>query len=293
MSRNDPSLNQLVNQFRALFRSAYKLAPLVVILIAVVAFGLVSLTIQYAGLIIAVLLLLVVAFALIVFVTTKNYGEAALSLAAGLFSVYSVEWDAASFIGFVVAWLGFSFLALLISSIQIAAKVEDIYRQAALRLAPSPSDKTYKPLEERLKEIGKKDYPTLGPIERAQALLHFSFRRIPIDSMEASLRMVATLTVLTQTDHLSVTKFVTDNVTILRDNSAANIRRNLNAIYQTIRDSSVPPEDFFKAFNSSRYLILSHSMDSQAYFELLKTFLEEGISPEGIGSYLEERIEPY
>jgi hypothetical protein len=80
-------------------------------------------------------------------------------------------------------WVGFSFIALIISSIAIAAKVEDIYVQAAIFLSPDPGYS--KETEKELRRIGEKSRRgMIGPEERAEVLRLLAFRRMPLGAMD-------------------------------------------------------------------------------------------------------------
>jgi hypothetical protein len=108
--------------------------------------------------------LLVLLISITVYGKTNSYGEAALSLIGGLLTVFSVNWTPAYFWIFTGVLVGFSLSALLISSIKLAANVEDIYIHAAVSLSDD-SDEVER-LKTLLEAIGKK-HPTqgtLGPV---------------------------------------------------------------------------------------------------------------------------------
>ena len=97
------SLKEVLRELKNTFRALYKLAPLAVVFIALVTLVVIGVVIQSTNLMIGDVLLLVIGIAVIVYLSTANYGEAALALAAGLFSVYSVDWTPGRFVGFIGA----------------------------------------------------------------------------------------------------------------------------------------------------------------------------------------------
>jgi hypothetical protein len=64
----------------------------------------------------------------------------------------------------------------------------------------------------------------------------------------------------------------------------------LEILHQTIRLSAVPPSDFMIAFEHSRRLVLSRSIDAVTYFTDLRIALEAGVAPEDMGEYLSSRL---
>jgi hypothetical protein len=186
-------------------------------------------------------------------VSTHKYGEAALALVAGLLTAYSVTWNTPRFIGFIVIWSGFSFVALLISSVRIASQVESIYRQAALTIDDTPVNSHE--LEKRLQQVGNTDNKfSLGPVERAEAIRIFAFRKLPVSIMEAGLKSVGMLSVITGLDAKIVARFVADVYRIFGAVTTDDGELLLGVIHQTIRQSAAPPSDFMAAFEHSRRL---------------------------------------
>src|SRR3954452_21337842 len=112
-SRVGQSFAQMIRSLGAVIRSAYGLAPAAVVVMILVTAIVVVATIWSTPLMMTVVLLVVLGIALLLYLNTWNYGEAALALAAGLLTVYSVTWTPKKFIAFIVVWLTFSAIALL------------------------------------------------------------------------------------------------------------------------------------------------------------------------------------
>jgi hypothetical protein len=192
--------------FTATLQSLYKLAPCLVIVMTLVIAGVTWLALFSSKVMLGTVLLVVLGVAMIVYVSTQNYGEAALALVAGLLTTYSVTWNGKRFIGFIAVWSGFSFLALMISSVRIASKQESIYRQASLALADDGMNSSL--IEKQLQSIGKASMKiALGPVERAEVIRVFAFRRLSLTVMEAGLKAVAMLSIITEVNSLVVARF--------------------------------------------------------------------------------------
>jgi hypothetical protein len=234
-------------------------------------------------------LLMVWAVAIIVYARNKNYGEATLALVAGLLTAYSVAWNKPRFIAFVMIWASFSFVALLVSSLRLAGNADGIYKEAAL--AMSDEDMDFASAEKKLKEVGEGQRSlALGPIERAEALRVFVVRRVPLSIMGAGLKAVAMLNVITDIDSNSVARFVADVYRIFGATTAEQGEIILNILLKTIRMSAVPTADFIVAFEHSRRLVLSRSVDAATYFANLQIALDAGVPPANMSDYLSSQI---
>jgi hypothetical protein len=283
------SFYEVWRAFIATTQSLYKLAPCLVIVMAAVIAGVTWLALFSSKLMLGSVLLVVWGVAVLVYISTKKYGEAALALVAGLLTAYSVTWSPARFIGFVVIWAGFSFIAFLISSIRIASQTENIYRQASLAMADATSDSYL--IEKELKAIGESaNKASLGPIERAETIRVFAFRKMPLSIMEAGLKAVGMLSVITEIEPKVVSNFIADVYRIFDASTTEQVEMIMEVVYQTIRQSAAPPRDFMVAFEHSRRLVLSRSMEAPSYFIELRRALDAGVAPEVMGEYLSSHV---
>lgn len=188
------------------------------------------------------------------------------------------KWTPGRYIAFSTAWVGFALAALLISSIKLAAKAEDIYRQAAFRLADAESD--YRAIEKQLREIGSSTpLKMLGPIERAEVIRFLGFRKLPIELFGPCLNAVETLSVITEVELNTITIFVSDFLRSFPVDSTTVAHRLVDILYEAIRESPVPPHDFFAAFSASRRLLLTQTVSPHEFLQGLRECLESGVAP--------------
>jgi len=280
-------LGEAMTALRATVQAAYELAPVAVVFILFIASTVVAVVANSARGRVAVVLLVVFVVAVLIYAGTRRYGEAALALSAGLISVYSVNWTTPRFIAFVAVWVGFSVLALLISSVSLAAKSESIYRDASLAAAPDVSE--YKAVEKELQKIGKDPkIRRLGPIERAEALRLFAYRKLPVPVMRSALQAVDTLSLATQTPPATVTRFVGDTYRVFSAVAPLEMSRFAETLFSSIRDSAVPPADFYAGFEASRHLLLSGEFEPEEFLTRLRTALEHGVPTADLTDYLRE-----
>ncbi|MDY6799496.1 MAG: hypothetical protein SVX28_12360 [Pseudomonadota bacterium] len=258
--------------------ASYKLAPCLVIVMALLIAGVTAIVVLSTKAMVATVLLLVLGATIVVYATTHQFGEATLALVAGILTAYGVQWTPNRFIGFVAVWATFCFVALMIASIKIASASESIYRQAAIAYAPSLEER--QAIEKQLKAIGDdKQIEGIGPIERAEVLRQFSYRKIPIEVMPVALKACAMLTVITQIDHLEMGKFIADVFKVFDFVDQELQSKIIELVFQAIQTSAVPPADFISGFEHSRHLILSRAIGPVEFLAALNLALQAGTPP--------------
>ncbi len=281
------SLEQVLRALGAVVRSSYRLAPAAVVLMILVVAIVVAATIWSTELMTGVVLLIVLAISLLLFLSSWNYGEAALALAAGLLTVYSVTWTPKKFVAFVAVWLTFSAVALLASSIRAASQLETIYLGAAAALAGHSDLAAIKTMERTLRKVAS-DYEgyLLGGREKAEAIRIFAFRRLPLQIFPSGLSAVDTLSTALQLDAVAVANLVCDVTKAFEGTGASDLPRSLTTFSSTLHDTAAPPSDFVEAFTNSRHLLLGRRLSPDAYFIGLKIALESGVAPAQAGDHL-------
>jgi hypothetical protein len=145
----------------------------------------------------------------------------------------------------------------LFSAIVGLPQSEDIYRQAALRLVGSGPNLSEAELT--LKEIGKKktNLGMLGPIEKAELIRTFAFRSLPIEQFENAIYATEELTVITKCNTQDVALFVADLFLLFSPTDGVHATLVTDNLYESIKITPVPPEEYFLAFQKSRRLVVS------------------------------------
>lgn len=283
------SLEQVLRSLWMVVKSSYGLAPAVVVVMILVAVIVVAATIWSTPLMMAVVLFVVLSIAIILFINTWNYGEAALALAAGLLTVYSVTWTPMKFIAFIAVWLAFSAIALLASSIKVAGQLETIYISAATAVVGHSDYSAIKSAERQLRLISDsyKGY-LLGGKEKAQAIRVFAFRRLPLETFDSALGAVDILSTALQLDAVAIASLVCDITKAFEASEDLDLPASLESFIAALQNAAVPPSDFIIAFESSRHLLLGQRLGPSAYFAGLKKSLESGVAPSRVGEYLEK-----
>lgn len=273
------SMGDAGRELKNMLVSMNRLVPSVVVIIAALSVWLIVLSLGSLKAMMGIAVILVFAVAVAIYARTANYGESALALVAGLLTVYSVEWTGPRFAVFVTVWTVFSLLVLIIGSVKLAARMEEVISDAAYFAFGSRA----KPHQAELKAITEdKGVTMLGPIEKAEVLRVFAFRKIPIQNMPSGLRATEVLSIVTGADHESMAHFVADIEKMFGAAASDRYARFLARVPDVIRDSPVSPADFIRAFQDSRHLALSGALSPEDYFDSLRTTLESGIRPDDV-----------
>jgi hypothetical protein len=266
-------------------QAGYKLAPFIVIALSAVVLVVTIIAITSTKLMMGVVLLIVLGITIIVYATTNNFGEAALALVAGLLTAYSVSWTPSKFIAFIAVWSAFSSATFLLSSLKLASKSEEIYRQAAIAICSHNSE--VDEIEKKLQKISNESsIEGLGPIQRAEVILLFSYRKLPIESQVGALRAVSILSIITQLDHKQIASFISDAYKAFEFEIPKEQEKLVDILYESIKSSPVSPEEFIKGFQKSRRFVLSKKLKPKSYLELLKNLLASGVAPEEIDQHI-------
>jgi hypothetical protein len=260
--------------FWAVLRSANSLVPgavLVGSLLALAAVILISKSTEWrtAGTVVVVLFV-----STVVFIRRNSFGEAAIALVAGLFPALSITWTTGLFIAFCTAWITLAGIALLISSVRLAAEFESIFTAAAV---PLRSAGVLEPAKE-LRRIAESYTGLMGPVEKAQTLRVLAYRGLPITAMADALRDVDQLSAILEIDRPAAAGLVAD----VHRMASELPQGYLDAILTAVRQSGSSPAQFVAAFNQSRHIALSGTVKVQDFFGDLGQKLGSGLSPDQI-----------
>lgn len=273
----------------SLLKTLYKGMPLLMVsftfLIIFLAEKIGSNTTFQIGMLTAVIFLSSIA----VYFKSKNYGEAVLSLSAGLFTVYTVSWTKSLFISFIVVWVMFTIVIFLATSIRLSSTIQSIYMEATFAIKHSQlSDKE---CERQLQAISD-DLKNciIGPVERAEIIRVFAYRKIPISDMKMGLKWVNILFSLTRIPYLILADFV---AVVIKNASILNQRITgdmiFEHIYSGMRNAPVTPQEYIEAFQQTRHFLIRNK-NIVLYFDTLNTYFDSGISPNDIGVFFEESL---
>lgn len=232
--------------------------------------------------------LLVITTSLIVYFNTKNYGEASLSLVAGLLTIFTVDWTVALSIVFIISWIAFTSIALMIYSVSLAAKSEDIYLQAAQFMSNDP-EKTDE-IQEELEDIAKNLSGLLGPVERAEALRVLSFRQVPLNQMGSYLKAIDQISAITKVDYIEVSNFFGELYRLMDITPNNQFKPTIDGIYDIIKQTPAHPKEYMEVFKQTRRLVLNGEIELIRLLYGLQEALTRGETQDTVYKYLTENV---
>lgn len=273
---NRTSLKSGMRALRNTLSGANQLVSGCVLVALLLATAITYVAFRFADIMMGIIVLLVLFSSLLIYSSSRNYGEAALALVAGLLTAFTVEWTAGRFAVFLFSWVALTAAVLLLSSVRLAAEVEEINSEAALTIDSA----RHKQLMAELSEIEKRaKTEMLSPKERAETIRLFAFRKLPIQSMQYGLEAVEMLSTVTNVDPVAVASFVADIYKMFESEPGPLYKNLLDEVYRNIREARVSPSEFIAAFRDSRRIALSGELPPQEYLSRLRSALDRGVPP--------------
>ncbi|MDH4138537.1 MAG: hypothetical protein OEW09_17725 [Anaerolineae bacterium] len=282
-SQNRTSLKKGLLALRNTIQGANQLVPGCIFISLLLAAAMAFVSFRFADVMMGIIVIVVLFSSLLIYSSSRNYGEAALALVAGLLTAFTVEWTSGRFTIFLFSWIGLTAAVMLISSIRLAAEVEEIYSDAALAIDSS----RHRQLMKELRSIEKKaKTEMLGPTERAEVIRLFAFRKLPIASMQYGMQAVEMLSTITKVDHEVVASFVADIYKMFESEPGPLYKSLLDKVYENIREARVSPSEFIDAFRDSRSIALSGEVHPEEYLNQLRNALDRGVPPSDVYEFL-------
>ncbi|NES66149.1 MAG: hypothetical protein F6K24_13240 [Okeania sp. SIO2D1] len=98
---------------------------------------------------------------------------------------------------------------------------------------------------------------------------------------------VEKLSIITKVEPNTITILVIDFLIAFSVDSEARARELVNLLYDAIRKTPVPPEEFFQAFEMSRRILLQKKVSPEVFLNRLGQCLESGVPPSDVYEELE------
>lgn len=286
MSRNKQKEN-FNNTWKALvsaIKSLYKAMPLLMGTFTIIMFCILRIFCLNSTLQMILLTFVIFISSMAVYFKSKNYGEAVLALSAGLFTVYTVNWNYNLVVGFVVVWGAFTIIVMLVTTVKMTAQLEDIYLDAVYAIKTKNEDN--KTVEKKLRGIANSlQKTTLGPIEKAEIIRNFAFKKLSISDMEVGLKWVSVFYVLIRIDYLVLADFVIVVIKQTRSHqNVISIDRIFDYIYEGMRSAAASPTEYIDVFGVSKHHLMKCN-NVINYFDALKLYFEQDITIDEVNTY--------
>lgn len=279
-------MREVARNLRAVSASAYALHPTLVAFAAVV-FALASVeviplmhsTVLYATIAAALFLILGC-----ILYAKKGALEATVTFALGMFTAFTVPWDRAYFIVFVVTILLFIVLIIVLSSIKLAAA-----KQLTMTLAANfYSHQDHAGSLRELNDVySSNDYGgSMLPKDRAQAVLFFAQRKIPADIMKDLIRNVDQISTVTQVDEAKIETLLYKMYQATTDKK--DIDANLKLIQNYLLEGPASVEELVDAFIHTAFFVQDKPLPFERYLAILTDGLARGYGQERLYQYIEQ-----
>jgi len=281
------SLGELLRAVGNTIKSLYRLAPAVTVALIVVWIFLVAVVAATPDRATAAVVVIVLIVSIVIYGKTKNYAEAAFALVLGLFTAFTIDWTPYRFALFAAAYLGFTTLILLISSVALASKLEDILRQASIFTDLQHCEN----VEKQLREIVRKSYSgAMGPIEKAECIRLLAFKKFPVNLMSHALKIIEQLFVITKIGYEDITLFFYDLYKMGMMEDPSSFQVNVDKIFSFIKELPVTPEEFFESFRKTRKFVLTGKTSLDQYLQILESAIRDGLTPKEIVALMESEF---
>lgn len=273
----------------SLLKTLYKEMPLLMITFTVLSIFIAEKLGSNTTFQLGMLTLVIFLSSIAVYFKSKNYGEAVLALSAGLFTVYTVTWTKSLFISFIIIWVMFTIVVFLTASIRISSAIQSIYMDATFairnsQLSDKECEKQLQGISDSLKES------IMGPVERAETIRVFAYRKISLSDMSMGLKWVNIFFSLTRIHYLTLADFVSvviKNASIMSQRITGDMI--FEHIYSGMRNAIVTPQEYIEAFQQTRHLLIRNK-NVVLYFDTLNAYFDSGISTDDIVKFFEQSL---
>lgn len=294
MENNLPnSASNATKSLVALIKTLYKGMPFLMISFSSLIIFLLTKLSANANLMIIFLDFIIILSSICVYSKSNNYGEAFLSLSAGLLTIYSVEWTISRFWSFTIIWLLFTLIVFLITAIKSASKIESIFTQAVIFMpdAQTSNKELFKKQLKELENISNSiNDSILMPTERAEIIRFFCFKKMDKAIFATALKWVNCYYSITQMPYMDIALFVTEvirNTPII--DQEITIDNIFDYIYTGMRGVPVSPSEYIDGFKKTKYVLASTNR-TVLYFKALNDFFSEGRPISIIEDYINNRV---
>jgi hypothetical protein len=284
--RTKGSLREVQRNLRAASASAYALHPSLVAFAATIfALALIEVVplMRSATLYATISAALFLILGCILYVK-KSAVEATVTFALGMFTAFTVPWDRSYFIVFVVAILLFIVLIIVLSSIKLAAAKQ-------LTMTIAANFYTHQGHEDNLRELNEvydsNEYRgAMMPKDRAQAVLFFAQRKVPMDIMKALIRNVDQISTVTQVDEVKIETLLYKMYQATTDKG--DIDAHLTMIQNYLLEGPASVEELVDAFIHTAFFVQDKPIAFERYLAILTDGLARGYSQERLYQYIEQ-----
>jgi hypothetical protein len=280
------SLRETSRSLRAAFAGAYSLQPAlfavatgIVVIALIEVIPLMRSDVLYAAVAAAFFLILGC-----VLYAKKGVVEAMVTFALGMFTAFTVPWNRSYFIIFAVATLLFVVLIILLSSIKLAAAVQSTMTTAANFY--SHQDHEHNLQELKAVNASSTFQGTLLPTDRADAILFFAQRKVPVEIMKELIRNVDQICTVTQVNQVKIETMLYKmyQATVAQ----GDLQAHLALLQNYLLEGPASTEDLVDSFIHTAFFVQDKPMRFDEYLTTLADGIARGYNQERLYLHIEQ-----
>jgi len=280
------SLRETSRALRAAFAGAYSLHPaLFVVAAAVTILALIEVIplmrsdVLYAAVAAAFFLILGC-----ILYAKKGVVEAMVTFALGMFTAFTVPWNRSYFIVFAIATLLFVVLIILLSSIKLAAAVQSTMTMAANFYIHHDHERNLRELN--TVRASSTFQGTLLPTDRANAILFFAQRKVPIEIMKNLIHYVDQICAVTQVNQVKVETMLYKMYQAM--GAQGDLQSHLTLLQNYLLEGPASAEELVDSFIHTAFFVQDKPMQFDEYLTVLADGIARGYSQEQLYLYIEQ-----
>ena len=214
----------------------------------------------------------------------KGVVEAMVTFALGMFTAFTVPWNRSYFIIFAIATLLFVVLIILLSSIKLAAAVQSTMTMAANFYSHQDHERNLK----ELKAVNDSSAfgGTLLPTDRANAVLFFAQRKVPIEIMKNLIHNVDQICTVTQVNQVKVETMLykMHQATVAQ----GDLQAHLKLLQNYLLEGPASAEELVDSFIHTAFFVQDKPMQFDEYLNVLSDGIARGYNQERLYLHIEQ-----
>ncbi len=225
-----------------------------------------------------VVTLLFILLSISLYIKDKNSLNSIFSFSLGIFTAFTVTWNAATFSIFFIGFIMLVISIFFIASIRAAAKVEERMTTAANAYI-SDFETNKKTLQEVVRNVTKQN-GLLSIDTMWEAILFFAYQKVPKN------HMITLIDALNQI--YTVTKVDTESLLILLNNinllsqTEDSLTRNIAILKLFLLKGKSTPGNLVNIFNDALHVAIVNNVEFVVFTETIHTYLSYGYTQQRI-----------
>jgi hypothetical protein len=280
------SLRETLRSLRAAFAGAYSLQPALfvvaagaVVLALIEVIPLMRSNVLYAA--VAATFFLILGCVLY---AKKGVVEAMVTFALGMFTAFTVPWNRSYFIIFAIVTLLFVVIIILLSSIKLAAAIQSTMTMAANFYINQDYEHNLRKLS--AVRTSSTFQGTLLPTDRADAILFFAQRKVPIELMTELIHNVDQICTVTRVNQVKIETMLYKMYQAT--DAQEDVATHLALLQNYLLEGPASTEELVDSFIHTAFFVQDKPMQFGEFLAILAEGIARGYNQERLYLYIEQ-----